>query len=1300
MDNKVYLNGKTLNKGYRDSWAKRLEEEAEKRLEQQAEQNQKVNAAKTDDGKQWWEKAGELTAGLGKGLLAGAQQGIGRVADVALKGGALLNEASNQIKGGTEEEKNKRRQASQTTVESLREGIKSNKDITGESIRGSKDIGIEDLDDPMKVAELAGEGLGTALDATALMNPAAIVAQGGRMTGKELLKTTARDAAFYGGLDTAAQTANTFGETGDIEESLGQGIKTGLTSAATQGALNLGAAGVGSAIGSKARKAEQAELKATQAADAEALDRPFKDVPDEELRAQMDDFLEGNNRPGDVKEAYSQLQGMKDELAARERNQYFANGGVDADTARKQLEDFDAGKLPEQAYRPAAPVKSLEEVLERPDVPVELKSAAQEIATDRQLISQQLDSLMSPQTKADEIMRLDEQYDLKIKELTQRYAKLEEPTTSKDTTTGQTKDGQRLSGDYKSDIRFSMAKEQLDEDYKNAVAELDMLEAQDMDQVSQYTEMLDKIDQREQNIVLDTRQLMKAAPDEFRDVDSAEAEAIRAQLQEQLTQAERFASPEGIVSEVSTSPDPVKSFESNPDAPAAFANKTSSDVDAMSNTAVADNFQNISGVKAAMLRLMSPSQILKNLGLRNETIDIHSDILRAESAVNLANKADSEVLTRINTMISDDKQVQGQIVDYLEGKRKTLSSINDQEAADMIRTWLDEKKAGIEEMGFKSLDDYFPHMFDKNDPNVARLFKGKTTGDINFGNLKQRLSDSDDYSRDVMNVLAQYASSFNRKKFLEPALKPLDDVRVQAELQGADGKAVAQWSQAYLEQLKGFDKSQLGDGYNQFMDGVFNAVGMKNQVGKDHYTQTLGTQRMISAAATMGLNPGTAIRNLTQMVNTTAEIGPRYSMIGAVEGARALRAGPNSVEWKELERVGIMDGGVSQNYFDAITKPGIVGRASKARDTTVKALMSLIRGTDISLRTQAYYGAKALATKQGLTGKAAEDFAIRKVIDTQFVTSRVDMPVAFNGQAIRSLTQLATFSGKQAGFLKRMGVKLVKGENGTFQMKDAGSILSAVVMAGVATEALKPLLGFKETEWIPFYDQIAPFVPGNEENQGDSLYRSPLVRLLAGDGKSKMGLIEALQTGDIDGLIKDQWSSVVPAGTQIKKSIEGFNTTQTGVSKNDKGNIRYLQDMNVDEQVKASIFGQYSTEAGRNWIKEGFPTLTEKQTQKVESQGTREEQEVYADFYSAIKNVDYKNDQGTGRQAAYDVIKEAAVAGNTNKAQKVAAEYNDAVDKAMAQYWSKHQELPEELRDQMHNQLRIKVNKVIENARE
>lgn len=1080
----------------------------------------------------------------------------------------------------------------------------------------------------------------------------------------------AAEGAVFGG---ATGVTDAISEKKDANQTVAGVVQNAAFGGIVGGASSAIGKGLKNRTDNKAIEAGNTEVKAAQSLEAEQVaaqeaktqldaERPFNELPDEEIDARITQIDEGAGT-GDVEADYATRQSLLNEKQVRQTNMErdaFTNNGLPNDVtgAEKALTEFDNGTArPDSVYKTAEPVDRAAAVLAREDIPVEIKNAAEEVVTDRNYVNNQLDGLMSPDVKASNLQRMDYEYEQSLAELDKRFTKPSQ--TGAD------------ASQYTKDARYIEEKRRLDEAYQESRAELDLLEAEDAPKVEELQNILTTLERRDLQITNDVNRLMTEAPDRFKDVDGAELQAQRQLVADNLEQAKRFNEPAKVVNELANTPDPVATYDRSPEVQEAAKVEAVEQVQASPD--IADQFKSKDQSMVTLLA-MSPSQVLESRGLRggadNKGIDLHANVVKGLTAANKANEDASKVLTEIKKALPESPEAQRQIVDYIEGKRLTLTGF-DAKVADDIKGLLDGMKAELEQMGYKTLDDYFPHLFDTKSPQVQKLFKGKVTGEVKFGNLKERLSDSDDYSRDIMDVMSQYVQGFNRKKYLEPAIKPLADLKTQVAMSENEVK----FFDKYVEQLMG-QGSKLPDG-----------------LGK-----ALGAQRMISSVATMGLNPGTAIRNMTQGVNTIAQIGPRYSAIGTLNGARMLATKEGR---EELARVGVMEGGISQNYFDAMVKPGVVGRAKKGADVAVKGMMSMIRLTDISLRAQAYAGAKALGKAKGLEGEALENFAIKQTVDTQFMTSAVDMPIAFNGQAVRSLTQLATFTGKQAGFLTRMGIKLVKGSDGKFTMKDAGSVLAAVATATAATELLKPVIGMRETEWIPFYDQVS----GLWGDSGDPVYRSPAARLLFGDGKGKSGLVELLKAGDkadqIGEFINDNWSAIVPAGTQIKKSVEGYQTTETGVSRNDKGNIRYLQDMDVESQFKASLFGQYTTDSGRQWIKDNFPTLSEKQTETVDSQPTRELKEQYAEFYSAKKAIDYtvETDEGKakGRTAVYGEVKNSLNSGDINKGSRIAEEYNAAVDKAFAKYRQENPDMPKELEDELLKSTYINVAKIQKN---
>ncbi len=1293
--------GKSLNDSWYTDRLKQQQDEEDKRKEDELLKAQQEQATKAEESaKPWYQKAvegaGDVAGAVGN-FVKDAAVDVYKTGESAVTGIKDVVEgqvAANKMDGVTEQvnELNKKRSAYMDTLQDadydkpevkqkLAEMQAEVENAQGQINDDDKKQMQESQDvDATKTAADTAEtflnvatlGTGTALKAGGKAAVKQGVKEVAKMGAKDVAKAVGRGAAEGAVFSGAAGLTDAVSEDMNAEDAVAN-----IAKSATFGALLGGAsAGVGKGLGVKKNNKAFSAQEAAKAADeaniasvgdgvdaiAKDLDElnanPLRDVPDDELMGKIQEFQSADATVSRTPEDYKAYQIAKDEMSARERANYYKEGGKSPAEAQKALDELNEGKnIPETAYKEATPVRNLDEVLTRDDIPVEIKNAANEVADDRMAVDNQLGQLMSPDTKAAELGRVDENYALGLRELNQKYGDPLNP------------------GSASSDIRFQTAKQKLDDQYKDSVSELDMLEAKDADEVAKYTGIRDQLAGREQNIIADTRKLMQEAPDQFRDIDEVELNAYKKSLEDQLNTATRFGDSKEIVAEAATSPNPAKSIDANPDGKAAVRANL---VDSTNNL---EGFKNTSAVRQSMLGLLTPSKNLEAMGLR----DLADNVMTADARQQLANKADFEKLKPIAEALKGNKAIQKQIVEYLEGTRKELSA-TDTQTAQMIRGFLDEKRAILKEQGFETLDDYFPHMFDKNNDGVQKLFKGKTTGDINFGNLKQRVSDSDDFSKEITDVLATYSQGLNKKIYLEPALKPLQELSNYDKISTLEAK----WVDSYIDQLKNNKRSNIEEGFNNIVSSMMQKAG--KQGDGNYYRSILGGQRMMSAVATMGINPGTALRNMTQMVNTVAGIGPKWSSIGLKRGTQALMEGKGSPAYKEMAEAGVFSGGVSKNYnadldqFDSNIR-GIKGRSNGVANK----MMIMVSASDSFLRAQAYWGAKAKAVSKGMNEADAMKFAREKVVDTQFITSKVDMPTALNGPGMRSLTQLATFSAKQAEFLADLGIKTVR-KDGKWHLdpESAGRILAAAGAAGVATAALEPTIGFNKEEWIPFYANIAPFIPGNDKAASDALYRSPLVTLLAGDGKSKMGLVEAIQSGDIGEWFKDQAPAIIPGGTQIKKTTEGLDTTLTGESRNDKGNLRYLQDMGVDESIKAALFGQYSTEAGRNWIKEGFPTLSESQTTSLAGKD-RSTQEQYQEYYNAAKKA------GKGRQDKYDEIKAAAQAGDVNKAARLGKEYNDQVTKAMGEYWKSNDTLPEDLKKQMLSEVYINASNVVKN---
>lgn len=199
-------------------------------------------------------------ADFGKGVVSGIQQGAGHVADVALEGGALLGSIGQSDKTVQEQMRN---------TERLRQKIHGMADISGNKIEGTTGVDqaagriASGKGSGRDFASVGGKALETGLDATQFINPAAAVGkevllQGGKQAFKQVAKSIAKEAAVQGSGNAVATGSQVYGQTGDIGQASIEGVKSGLLSATTQGALGL----AGHAAGRGVRKLRDINKKA------------------------------------------------------------------------------------------------------------------------------------------------------------------------------------------------------------------------------------------------------------------------------------------------------------------------------------------------------------------------------------------------------------------------------------------------------------------------------------------------------------------------------------------------------------------------------------------------------------------------------------------------------------------------------------------------------------------------------------------------------------------------------------------------------------------------------------------------------------------------------------------------------------------------------------------------------------------------------------------------------------------------------------------------------------------------------
>lgn len=1056
-------------------------------------------------------------------------------------------------------------------------------------------------------------------------------------------------------------------------------------------------------INAELYRRQSEELKAQR--EAESLNRernPLDDINDEVNGPKSPEEIAKLNKdlkPGETPKGLTEQEKMAYELDPKFREQVdaklaearkdFENNGLPNDSkgAEEYLKRLDEGAadiLPDTFYKVRHDnVDSIGQILGDEQMPKEVRNAAVQAADLGHEIDVKLENLMNDNTYNQAHAQMDAAYK-------ERLAAVND-----------------MPGP-----RQEIERQRLDEQYTKDLQELEETRARDLPQVQQLNEMKQRVEERAQEIVGDANELIRSDPKTFREIDQDKLAEHRQLAEQNLAEAKKYdGKTTYALQEVSKAqnPDELKiALERNGET---LQKELANTLNVKDIEHAKESISKISDTQMALARVTSPSVLFDKGGLNTESAGLFSELVNGTGRAAVEGEQIANRLSGIQKALGSDAkkpEVMDNIVDYLEGKVETLNVPGHEKAAKEIRTMLDEVKPWLKENGYGTVSEfYFPHMRDNDPKGLANLFDENqlAKGELGIGSLKSRKKGDEEYSRDVWKVLGTYFDGINRAKNIEPSLRKIESVSTQLKLASAEHKnfeAYAGFLDNYINQIKGKNQSNI--------EKAFDA-----QFGHNAFKKSTGAIRAVNAMATLGLSPLTALRQMTQEIATVGNLNPKWAGVGMVNGARMLASKEGR---KELKLSGVLDEGTGLKDLKGLTQ----SKAGKAFDKVSDGLMSMVSTMDNIMRAQAYAGAKAKglklngakwerwANEAGLTGQAAQDFVQKKAmeygtkatVDTQFITSKVDAPAAFNGPGMRTLTQLATFDGKQAGFLIRMGLKPIKDvKNGNYRLaaNDMGKLIAMGATAWGVQATLGQFIGMKGTDHIPFYDQIQAWTniegkdeKGFERDQKNKFRRSPAMTLLFGDGNKNPGLLGALAKKDKGEGVKEfwdkNWQLIVPAGTQAKRTTEGIKSVEEGVVKNDKGNTRFTQNQDQGNALKAAILGKYTTENGQKWLKEGsFSAVKESQQQKIESLESSKEREQATEYFKRTNSI-------PSRKQAYDNAKQALQEGNRNRAQSIISEYNSKVEGAYDGF-----ELTSEQR-KAAAQREIQLNRVVKSSKQ
>ena len=502
-----------------------------------------------------------------------------------------------------------------------------------------------------------------------------------------------------------------------------------------------------------------------------------------------------------------------------------------------------------------------------------------------------------------------------------------------------------------------------------------------------------------------------------------------------------------------------------------------------------------------------------------------------------------DVITDWSKRVS--KESNQKIFRYLDGQKVALNP-KELEVAGEIKVWL---KQWADRLGLKEenrVTDYITRLFDNDmakefDEELAKIIADKIPGSVYSPFVLKRLG-AKGYIEDTWKALDAYVKRSTRKVHMDPMLDRIQ-TKTGSSLEFANiEESQFRYIQKYIENIN-MRPTNVDKSIDNF---IKNIPFIGNKFGQRPVTAITKFFRQMTYRGMLGLNPGSAIRNLSQGINTYAVLGEKYTVLGY---AKLFNKG----SMKELVDEGVLNAGFVQDKVLSATKKKI--------EMLDKGLFAMFETVERINRGAAYFGAKSKALKQGKSLEEAIEYAKDIVRKTQFVFDSVDSPVGMSSDIMKTLFQFQTFTTKQIEFLGGMiKDKNVKG-------------LTRYTLAGLAfVYTIGQAIGMEPKEILPMYRFKTP----------PSL-KFPVEVAKAGlDAPDKYGKDRDLKTK-----AKDVFKSGIglfPGGTQIKKTLEGLGAIKDGGSFDSAGRLQFEIGDTKKDKIQAILFGKYPTKEAKEYF--------------------------------------------------------------------------------------------------------------------
>lgn len=525
-----------------------------------------------------------------------------------------------------------------------------------------------------------------------------------------------------------------------------------------------------------------------------------------------------------------------------------------------------------------------------------------------------------------------------------------------------------------------------------------------------------------------------------------------------------------------------------------------------------------------------------------------------------------------------DPKGQLAIFRWLDGKAVTLGP-KELEVAVEIKTWL---KEWAERLGLpvdEQITHYVTHIFsneiiEKEFPeDLAKLISDKIPRETFNPFLLERLGIKG-YKEDLGAALDAYVKRATRKVHMDPVLK---------EIQAKAGSSL-EFSNLEASQYKYIQKYISGiqmrptEIDNIIDNTVKSIIGYK--FGQRPLTRAMRFLRQMTYRGMLGLNPGSALRNLSQGMNTFAILGPKYTTIGY---AKLFNKGAI----KELQEEGILNTGFVQDRVMSATRKNI--------ERMDKVLFSFFDTAEKINRGATYWAAKTKFLNQRIKKldgveisdidnleEKAREYAREMVRKTQFSFSPTNTPVGLQSDIIKTATQFSAFSIKQTEFL----IEMMKDRNfvGLFRYALFGTLFVALIGR---------IFGMKPDELIPFYSTFSrgetPFGATPSLNLPKELFKASFnISDKYGNERSTEKKLQDIGKATL---------GVIPTGSQMRKTFQGIQAINEGGSFSANGKLQFAGPKTKWKKFQAVVFGKNVSQEAQDYFKK--EEINQKEYEKI-----------------------------------------------------------------------------------------------------